>query len=263
MQRCCMFGGSRNPPALKMFKWQKTPGCTLVEYSRKLIKWHESVCSIEYTARYVSGASQDTAQYACSYEGCNFQPVPQSSDPTAVLAHHIRDVHKWVPKPCSRGCDPGTVYATQSAHNSHIMDMHSSFYPATCSFEGCASTATYSSRGVLQRHLRGLHHLERLDDMLPYLPQPTTRNYVARQLYWLEGCSVKPEDRGEMRKPLKSKKHDISEDEANAQIQANAAFQVPTLKPPKKRAKSTKSLNYTRQRLRNLLSPMVDFATRC
>jgi hypothetical protein len=141
------------------------------------------------------------------------------------------------------------------------MKMHSSFYPATCSFENCTSTAIYSSRGVLQRHLRGLHHLESFDDMLPHLPQPTTRKYVARRLCWLEGRSIKPEDRGRVRSRLMSKKHNMSEDEANASIQANTAFQVPTLKPPKKRAKSTKSLNYTKQRLRKLLSPMVGFAT--
>jgi hypothetical protein len=244
MQRCCMFGGSRKPPAPKMFKCQKTPGCTRVECSRELITWDESVCSLEYTARYASGASQtdDTAQYTCSNEGCNFQPGPGSSDPANVPAHHVRDIHKWVPKPCTRRCDPGTVYATQSAHNSHIIKMHSSSYPATCSCEGCTSTATYSSRGVLQRHLRGLHDLESFGDVLPYLSQSTARKCVVGQVCWLEGCSIESEERGKMRNRLMSKKHDMSEDEADASVQANAEFQVPALKPSKKRVLSTKEL---------------------
>lgn len=242
----CISGGSREPPRPKIHTCNKTPGCEHTSYALEYLKVHEVVCSPELVARFTTAVSlaDETSAYACIYDGCDYKPAP-GTNLASVLRSHVLKMHLFEPRPCKHGCDPATVYNTKASYDNHVVKTHVSGYPARCIFPGCTSTAIYSTKQALERHLTNAHKLEVFGEREPYLPPPKPKyEYVADQTCWINGCEQELHDRTAVIRHLKSAKHDMTLEEAQASYDANAQFNMVagTHARPKKRAFSAREV---------------------
>lgn len=183
--------------------------------------------------------------YACTYEGCDYKPAPQTNQ-KQQLATHIRTTHTFVPKPCEHGCDPETLYNNYTVYRNHLKKMHDPKYPASCIFPGCTSTSTFSTVYSLKYHLQDTHKLTDFYEIDSYVPPPdATRKYVESQQCWMEGCGETIKSFNLMVRHLKTKKHGMTNDEARAAVKADAEYEmvVEARKPhTKKRAITARQL---------------------
>lgn len=250
LQETSVIGGSRDMPTLMLHKCCKTPGCLYAAIRIEELLLHEKQCSQERLDQIRADRSKladVAAELACSYEGCNYVPAPGSVAKSAkqMLEDHVKNNHKYVPKPCAHGCEPEKLYYTTHTMRNHLVTKHSSRFPARCSYLECTNTTAFAKLSGLKRHIRTTHKLDD-EEMVAYLPPPEPiRKYVDGQQCWIGSCDSEPRDRIAMGKHLRSDQHNVSVEEAAAEVDAMAQFDTIVVqpKPRKKAAMSTGQIN--------------------
>jgi hypothetical protein len=137
-------GGSRDPRTQFLHVCSKGCGKTEVELNK--LSYHEARCT--GVARYVR--NQGTLK--CPDCGRMFK-----SDKSR--AQHIRDAHKWVPKPCTnKECNPTVLYETYNLYKTHRVAAHMPFQPRVCpDCVGEAANKVWRSFEGLKSHYVRLH----------------------------------------------------------------------------------------------------------
>lgn len=113
-------------------------------------------------------ASHSASKFACTYDGCNFEPKPSVKNPRVSLRQYVVSIHEWKAKPCPHGCDPEKLY-TKPGYGDHLDRKHSTRFPASCRFPGCSWPKTFAQLKTLKNHIQKEHGLEDRA-MVPYIP---------------------------------------------------------------------------------------------
>jgi hypothetical protein len=121
-------------------------GCGRTDTYPSQLRVHEAKCS--GVARFV----KKEAIYKCPDCDKMFKS-------TKTRDQHVRDHHKWKPKPCStKGCHPSVLYQDCRAYKAHRLAAHKSYKPRTCpDCLGTAAEKVWATLEAIRTHYLGMH----------------------------------------------------------------------------------------------------------
>jgi hypothetical protein len=192
-------------------------GCNYSNAFRVALVGHEQSCELtskEALARRTAEA--ESKQFKCTRGDCT-----RRYDSERMLKRHIKDIHDYMPSPCSKGCDPKVLYPTRAALQKHL-ESHSQFTPTACRVEGCTEPTIFERSKIYRKHIQRTHGIKGkdIDQYMPYTKekfQPTQCKY--------SGCKSKATFSlpNQYRQHLRDK-HGVSEEEMAEYVSARIGW---------------------------------------
>ncbi|KAI7239636.1 hypothetical protein KC330_g1825 [Hortaea werneckii] len=226
----CIQGGSRDPPRPLLHRCTKTPGCSYSTAERNALQSHEGHCTALRSEQLLAGMqtlTDDTQLFKCPYMGCSYVVSPSALRPKKDLDNHILLMHKFVPKPCEKGCDPSKIYTDRASYDYHQSTKHSGRWPVRCSFPGCQHPTEFANMSSLKSHLQKKHNIEAAEDLAKYVPSLPPRQKWVEQECFETDCSTVLKTRSAAITHLKNV-HKKSQDEIEQLIDDQAVFETVT-----------------------------------
>lgn len=230
----CIVGGSREAPTPFVYLCHKVEGCTFTSIVKQHRDVHEASCNPEAVATRAEATLEYNARpiLVCDEEGCDYTTRSKES-----LRHHISGVHKFIPKACQHGCDPQLLYTTNPTYDAHIRKMHRVGWPTPCLFPGCEHPKEFSSENSLKSHLRNVHKITDMAEIIKYFP-PLPQRQRPLPLVCDQGgqCDAHPYthvNAQRLRRHLQTSAHKLTEQEASAWVESHRTYEWFTPERPK------------------------------